>query len=614
MNTTKSLLCVAALMLAMTCNAFAAAEPAAPPAAKTPAELRLAISASMKEKRIPGVSYAVFDRNGLVFSDVIGVEDARSKQPVAPETLFRIASITKSVTAIAILQLVEQGHFKLDTPVAELLPTAPINNAWNGSDPVRVVHLLSHTAGFDDTHPNAFYSDVELRGAHLDALLRHPAPLKARWRPGTVHSYSNPGYWVLGAILEAHYRKRWDDIVKQQVLDPLGMKDTLSLTSQALKLRHASGHAGSDMHDTGIAFGTAQADGALWCNALDLAKLGRFLMTNGASAPGVLGASLVRDMKRHQQTLAAAAGLDYGYGVGLQPRTLYGVQWQGHTGGDIGALSSMHFREDAGMGYVLLVNSENALRPMERPIASFITAGAGIEPPAARRAPVSSDVDGWYRATNSRSDLIGILQFLAGVGHASANGDQIKIAALLPGLTMSATLNHHGSGLLADVDDGEVVNGVILRDGAGKVSAIQVGSHYMERTNMVAAVVPTYGLLLAIVLLLSVPFGRRKRLNNPWVRRLPALALLALIGTITCLVNLNAQAAAALNWQTAGILVGTTLLPMLAVGGLVHSARTWRTETAEVAKWRALGGSLGAAWISVLLAAFGWTAMALWAW
>ncbi|RKH14577.1 class A beta-lactamase-related serine hydrolase [Corallococcus sp. CA053C] len=593
--------------------AFATTAPAQP-GPTTAAELRQSLTALLTEHHIPGASYAVFDRQGIVLSGVIGLADSDTRAPVTDGTLFRLGSVTKTVTAIAILQLIEQGHFGLQTPVSELLPDAPIRNPFGDSDPVRLIHLLTHTAGFDDMHAKAFFSPVERRGRHLESSLQHPEPLTVRWRPGMYESYSNPGYVLLGAILEAHYQQPWDEVVSARVLGPLGITQVAALASQAAQRDHASGHSGADMHRTPVFFEQTQADGALWCTAEDLARLGRFVLTDGASAPGVLRPETVRAMKQTRSTVGARAGLAYGAGLGLHHRIVRGSLWQGHAGGVLGAKASMHFHAEQGMGYVLLVNSENGLRKLEEVLADFISHQTRWKPPTPSLQPLTGDVDGWYRLVNPRISLLNLPTYLLSVGRAKAQADTLIIEPILPGFGYQATLKHHGNGLLADVDYGEVINGVVVRDGDGAAVGLETGGDFLQRTSMAAAVLPLASVLLSLALLLSAPFGRRTSLRNRWVRRLPGLALLAGVLGGVCAAKLELTVLAHANWQTVGVWAASVLFPALGVAGLVLSVRTWRQEPATVARWRCLLGSASVVCLSTWLATFGLFSFALWRW
>lgn len=602
----------ASMCVAVSGAVFAAATPSAP---SDPAALRAALVQVMQENSIPGASYALFDRNGLLLSGSIGRANAASGAPVSPATLFRIGSISKSVTAIAIMQLIEQGRFNLQTPVAQLLPTAPIHNPYADAAPVRVVHLLTHTAGLDDTHPTSFFSATERRGRHLDALISHPESLQVRWRPGTSQSYSNTGYVLLGAILEAHYRQPWDEIVTRQVLLPLDMRHTTALASAAMAGDHAAAHAGEQMRQMPMPFDLTQAQGALWSNAGDLARLGRFFLTDGASAPGVLAPATVAAMRRQQGGSSADAGLGYGNGLGQRNRVVDGSRWQGHSGGVMGAVASMHYDTRSGTGYVLMLNSENILRKAELPLVRFLATRHGEAAAKPQPVPLAAGADGWFRTVNPRISLLALPTYLMGSGHVTADGSTLRVTPPVPGMGMEARLHHLGKDLLADTDDGgAVANGILLRDQSGQVSRIELDGVMLERSSMAGVVAPLASVLLSLLLLVTVPFGRRKAMRNPWTRRLPALALLTLIAAAVCASNLQLHLLADLSWQTVGIFLCSVAFPLLAIAGMASSVGGWRSETATLAKWRCLLGSLGAVVLAGWLAAFHLAGFALWAW
>ena len=167
--------------------------------------------------------------------------------------------------------------------------------------------------------------------------------------------------------------------------------------------------------------------------------------------------------------------------------------------------------------------------------------------------------------------------------------DTLGVEPLLPGFGYRATLRHHGDGLLSDVDYGQVVNRVMVRDADGAAVGLETGGDDLERTSAVAAVLPLASVLVSLVRLLTTPFGRRASLRNRWLRRLPALTLLSLVLGILCTANLERALLAQRNWQTVGVWAAPVLLPAFGAAGLVLSVRTWREETAALAKWRCSG-------------------------
>jgi CubicO group peptidase (beta-lactamase class C family) len=127
--------------------------------AKDPSELEARLGKILKDHGLPGMAAVIADRDGIVWTLGIGLADVAARTPATPDTLFRVASISKTFVALAVLKLREEGRLDLDTPVKILVPDVAFTNKWEATDPVRVVHLLEHTTGWDDVHPKEMAHD-----------------------------------------------------------------------------------------------------------------------------------------------------------------------------------------------------------------------------------------------------------------------------------------------------------------------------------------------------------------------------------------------------------------------------------------------------------------------
>src|SRR5690606_37525803 len=119
----------------------------AAPAPSTLPELLTAIEKLMTATRTPGVALALVDREGLIYAGALGLADVADDTPATADTLFRIGSISKGFVALAALQLQAEGRLDLNATLASVAPEIEFTNAWEASAPVRLVHLLEHTAG-----------------------------------------------------------------------------------------------------------------------------------------------------------------------------------------------------------------------------------------------------------------------------------------------------------------------------------------------------------------------------------------------------------------------------------------------------------------------------------
>jgi CubicO group peptidase (beta-lactamase class C family) len=185
-----------------------------------------AVLRQLSERRVPGLSAVVVKRDGVVEQHAVGRADIASGRAVTPDTAFLWFSMTKIVTATAAMQLVERGKLSLDDPVQRHLPAFP--RPRSGWPEIRVRHLLSHSSGLANpvpvrwVHPAGRPGREPHRFTH-DLLRRHG---KLRFPAGTKAGYSNLGYLALGEVISAAAGRRYEDVVREQILAPLAMTCT----------------------------------------------------------------------------------------------------------------------------------------------------------------------------------------------------------------------------------------------------------------------------------------------------------------------------------------------------------------------------------------------------
>ena len=178
---------------------------------------------TLKEMHIPGMSVAIVHRDGPQWVTGLGLADVASNRAATAETLFRIGSTSKAFASLAILRLADQGKLSLEDPVHKLVPEVWFENQWETSDPIRVVHLLEHTTGWDDMHFREYAKEDATIGL-LEAFDYDHHSRISRWRPGTRHAYCNSGPAVAAYIVEKITGQRFEDYVEQNFFQPIGMK------------------------------------------------------------------------------------------------------------------------------------------------------------------------------------------------------------------------------------------------------------------------------------------------------------------------------------------------------------------------------------------------------
>lgn len=189
----------------------------------------------LAEHHVPGAAVAIAKDGKLLYARGFGHSDPDAKTPVASDSLFRIASISKPITAVAILQLVEQGKLKLDDRPFALLKVEPFLEGGAKVDPrlqdITILHLLQHTGGFDrDKSFDPMFKSVEFAKklgtqppAGVPEVMRVMMGLPLDHDPGARYAYSNYGYAVLGRVIEKVSGKKYDAYVKEHVLKPVGV-------------------------------------------------------------------------------------------------------------------------------------------------------------------------------------------------------------------------------------------------------------------------------------------------------------------------------------------------------------------------------------------------------
>lgn len=408
----------AALVLAVA--AMTRAQPTAPEAEPTPESLdafRAAAARIVERTGVPGAGLALVRASGVEWAGGVGWADRDARQPVTAETQFRVGSVSKTFVAMALVQLYEDGELDLDATVASLVPDVRIDNPWNAVEPVRVRHLLEHTAGFDDMHFNEVYVLDDAPDLPLDeVLLRNPASRRVRWRPGTRMSYSNPGYAVAGHVIEAVSGKPFEEFIRERILTPLGMRDSAlpgDVTSPGLAQGYDA-RQGPPVVRRRIHLRPA---GALHSSPRDLGQFVEMLLNWGERGKDyVVDPEYLSNMEWPRTTAAATAGVRAGYGLGIASTIDLPYHVLGHQGGIDGFISAYGYSPSRDVGYVVLLNgtyAPEALRQLSSLALRYLKRDLEPTPKEAMVVETSAlaRYEGYYHDANPRNAVLQALQF-----------------------------------------------------------------------------------------------------------------------------------------------------------------------------------------------------------
>ena len=326
-----------ALMLGLQAPTSAAARP--------PDGLDRLVRSTMASHRIPSVAIAVV-RNGRVLkAAAYGPASLELPLPAGPHTLYEIGSITKQFTAVAVLQLVEQGKLELDSPFSRYLDSVPA--AWQG---ITLRQLLTHTSGIPDweeAHLLDFRRSYTIP-EFMAAVAAHPLGFP----PGSRWSYSNSTFPLLGAIVARVSGESYEAFVTRHILAPAGMTETRFRHNDAVIPSRAAGYV-----DSAGRFWNAEPrrpelllpNGGILSNAVDMAKWSGALVHGGLLQPASL--------ERMTTPLRLSDGKTFNAGIGWFLDSFHGHRMLLHNGATPAGFSSVIYRyPDDGLAVVVLMS------------------------------------------------------------------------------------------------------------------------------------------------------------------------------------------------------------------------------------------------------------------
>lgn len=299
------------------------------------------VATAQAEGRAPSLVASVVRDGELVWSGARSSVDGHAPDE---HVQYRIGSITKTFTAVLVLRLRDEGVLDLSDPLEKHLP-------GTGAGDVTIAELLAHTGGLAAETPGPWWerTSASLRPELSDVLgeqpFKHPT--------GRRHHYSNPGYTLLGSLVEALRGAPWAEVLRSEVLEPLG----LDRTSAQPQAPHAGGwavHPWADvlMPEPVEDLGLMAPAGQLWSTAADLARFAAFLVRGDDR---VLSAETLREM-RAPASPPEPGGWDAGYGLGVQLARVEGRDLAGHGGSLPGFVACLWTSEQDGIGAVALAN------------------------------------------------------------------------------------------------------------------------------------------------------------------------------------------------------------------------------------------------------------------
>jgi len=322
-------------------------------------DLDLYLQRYYKNKSVPSISAGVYYKNKIVWLKTEGYADLENLVPANTKTIYRIASVSKSITAVAIMQLVEQKKIFLDEDVRKYLPWFPAKK-WKFT----IRQVLSHTSGIRNYHDGEFDSKNYFR--NTKEAINFIAKDSLEFEPGTKFLYTTLGYNLLAGVIESVTGMEFISYLKKFIFNVCGMNNTFPEYQNELIYNRARGYVknafrkfqNAPLADLSVKF----AGGGLISTSEDLLKFAAAIMNNKLIRKETLDTMLVQ--------MKLKSGKMFGYSLGFSKGTdSAGRKYFYHFGGGTGFTSQLLIYPDENLASVYLINSRD--RDLEDPAHAF---------------------------------------------------------------------------------------------------------------------------------------------------------------------------------------------------------------------------------------------------
>lgn len=372
---------------------------------------------------INGAALAVTQNGRLVYARGFGLADKDLRTPVQPDSLFRIGSISKPLTAVTALRLAQEGRLNLDTPIVSLLgpgvlpPTEIADARWNL---ITVRHLMQHSGGWDAEatfDPLVSYAVVEGLGLSLplrepltrDQVIRFMARQRLQFAPGSKHVYSNFGIMLLGRVIERVAGKPYEQVVRETTLAPMGIQrmalgKALPAQRQLGEVEYYDPQVAPAVYpgigetvplpDGGYYFEIIEAAGAWIASPVDLVRFVNGV--DGRKAPALLNAASLTQMTAKPSYVTGNDG-HYGLGWVIEPQPGGGADWS-HNGALEGNYALLYRSEAGGVAFALTFNA----LPKQESFYEESLVGIGAVLQSVRNWPQGDEFEAYLPASTPR--------------------------------------------------------------------------------------------------------------------------------------------------------------------------------------------------------------------
>lgn len=351
----------------------------------------------IEKHRVPGAAIAVSSGDEVV-DMAAGVLSKATGVETTPDSVFLVGSITKLWTATLAMQLVDEGTLDLDAPVREYLPEFRISDQ-TATVTITVRQLLCHVSGFEGD----VFADTGMGDDSLEKAVTTLAGTPQVFAPGTMFSYNNAAFSVLGRIVEVLRRKRFDECLREHLFAPLRLTHAANGAQEAILYRAAVGHIrpapDADPQPVpvwSLPRSKAPAGSMLAMRPRDLLTFARMHLAGGTTADGtpVLSAASVKAMQERQIELPDLGRMGNAWGLGWEIYDYPGGPVLGHDGGTSGQAAFLRVVPGPDVAVAVLTNGGNSVALYTEIVERVLPELAGVKvPPLPVPDPAAPAVD-----------------------------------------------------------------------------------------------------------------------------------------------------------------------------------------------------------------------------
>lgn len=589
-------------------------------------ELKAAIANLIEENAVPAVGIAMVDETGPIWVGAIGKANLEDSIDADENSLFRIGSTSKMFVALSVLKLVEQGRLSLNDRVAELAPEIAFENQWEATEPVRLVHLLEHTTGWDDIHLPEYASNDPTPLTLKEGLDFHPHSRVSRWIPGSRMSYCNSGPPVAAYIVEKITGQEFERYVHDTFFVPMGMTRASYRLTKEVEEKGVTSYANGNKPQAYWHI-SVRPSGSINASPKDMAKMLAFFINRGAvDGRQLISRESLDRMERAESTTAAKAGQEVGYGLNNYSSVHENWIYRAHDGGVNGGITEFAYLPEAVAGHAIMINSDDfaSFRKISELVRDFEI--RNLEPKAVdvtdEITTEHRDIEGLHYPINSRQQVSHFLDRVFGVQRLWFDGNKLQRKALLGGdvteyFPVSTSLYvHDKTGLVSLSKVTDPLAGPVVHAGTLVLKPASLLLVYGQ-----LGVVILWGLAIATSALYFLVWGVRKLRGripsgaSTRIRLWPLLAgasVCAIVGLFAAGMSDPFKQLGEPSPVAIGITLATILFAVFAALGVYTSVRERRTAMNRANYWHSTIASFVHAVVAVYLLWFGVIGLMTW--